>query len=49
MENLRPDELTALKKLAVEMLALRMEELERAVALGTLIKVKCDGNNEAVS
>jgi len=49
VENIRPDELTALKKLAGEMLAYRKEELETAVASGTLIEVECDGKSEAVS
>jgi hypothetical protein len=49
MENIRPDELTALKKLASEMLAYRNEDLELAVRSGTLTEVKCDGKSEAVS
>jgi hypothetical protein len=49
VENLRSDELAALRKLAAEMLAYRIEEMERAVASGTLMEVKCDGDNEAVS
>lgn len=49
VENIRPDELTALKKLAAEMLAYRREELESAIASGTLMEVKCDGKSEAVS
>jgi hypothetical protein len=49
MENIRPDELTALKKLAAEMLAYRREELESAIASGTIMEVKCDGKSEAVS
>lgn len=47
--NIRPDELVALKKLASSMLAYREEELEAAVASGTLTEVQCDGNNETVS
>ena len=43
VENIRPDELAALKKLASEMLAYRGEALEKAVASGTLMEVKCDG------
>ena len=49
VENIRPDELTALKKLAAEMLAYRREELESAIKSGTIIEVKCDGKSEAVS
>ncbi|MGA7833123.1 MAG: type II toxin-antitoxin system RelE/ParE family toxin [Terracidiphilus sp.] len=49
VENLRPDELATLKKLAAEMLAYRIEELERAIASGTLTEVKSYGKNEAIS
>ncbi|MGA3160518.1 MAG: type II toxin-antitoxin system RelE/ParE family toxin [Terracidiphilus sp.] len=49
VENIRPDELVALKKLAFSMLAYSEDALARVVANGTLIEVKCDGNNEAVS
>jgi hypothetical protein len=49
MENIRPDELAALKKLAFSLLAYGDDELKRAVANGTLIEVTCDGNREAVS
>jgi hypothetical protein len=49
VENIRSDELTALKKLAGEMLAYRKEELEMLVASGTLMEVECDGKSEAVS
>ena len=49
MENIRPDELVALKKLAFTMLAYSEDAIDRAVANGTLVEVKCDGNNEAVS
>jgi hypothetical protein len=49
VENIRPDELAALKKLASVMLAYRDHELEKAVAAGTLVEVKCDGKSEAVS
>lgn len=49
MDNIRPDELTALKKLAFSMLAYSEEAIEKAVASGTLMEVKCDENNEAVS
>jgi hypothetical protein len=49
MENIRPDELTVLKKLASTMLAYRTEELEMAVGSGSLAEVKCDGKSEAVS
>ena len=49
VESIRPDELSALKKLASEMLAYRAEALEKAVASGALMEVKCDGKSEAVS
>jgi hypothetical protein len=49
VEVIRPDELAALKKLALSMLAYRADALESAVATGTLMEVKCDGNSEAVS
>jgi hypothetical protein len=49
IENIRPDELSAVKKLAFEMLAYRDEEFETIVASGTLTEVKCDGNRKAVS
>lgn len=47
-ENIRPDELTALKRLANEMLAYRTEELGTALASGILIEVECGGKSEAV-
>jgi hypothetical protein len=49
VENIRPDELVALKKLASSMLVYCEDAIDRAVAKGTLVEVKCDGNNEAVS
>jgi hypothetical protein len=49
VENIRSDELAALKKLSALMLAYRREEIEKAVASGTLLEVKCDGKSEAVS
>ncbi len=49
VENIRPDELVALKKLALSMLAYSEDALASVVANGTLMEVKCDGNNEAVS
>jgi hypothetical protein len=49
VENIRPDELAALKKLAAEMLVYRREELESAIASGTIMEVKCNGKSEAVS
>jgi hypothetical protein len=49
LENIRPDELSALKKLASEMLAYRGDALDKAAASGTLMEVKCDGKSEAVS
>jgi hypothetical protein len=48
-ENIRPDELAALKKLAFAMLAYREEALEKAIASGTLMEVKCNGKSETVS
>lgn len=41
--NIRTDELVVLKKLAAEMLAYREEAIDEALASGTLIEVKCDG------
>jgi len=49
VENIRSDELAALKKLSAVMLAYRIEEIEAAVASGTLLEVNCDGKSEAVS
>lgn len=49
VENIRPDELVALKKLASEMLAYREAALEKVVASGTLTEVKCNGKSQAVS
>jgi hypothetical protein len=49
VENIRPDELSALKKLASEILAYRQDVFEQAVQSGTLMEVKCDGKREAVS
>ena len=49
VENLRSDELIALKKLAAEMLSYQMDELDQAIASGTLMEVECDGKNESVS
>jgi hypothetical protein len=49
VENIRSDELVALKKLSAVMLAYRREEIEMAVASGTFLEVKCDGKSEAVS
>ncbi len=49
VENIGPEGLAALKKLAFSMLAYGEDEIERVVASGTLVEVKCDGNNEAVS
>jgi hypothetical protein len=49
VENVGPDELAALKKLASEMLAYAADPLEKAVASGTLMEVQCDGKHEAVS
>ena len=43
VENIRPDELFALKKLASEILAYSQNAIEQAVQEGTLMEVKCDG------
>ena len=42
-DNVGPDELVALKKLAGLMLAYKTAELEDAVKSGSLIEVKCNG------
>src|ERR1035441_9446559 len=44
VENIRPDELLALKKLAFSMLAYDEDALEAAVQSGTLLEVKCNGD-----
>jgi hypothetical protein len=49
VDNIRPDELTAIKKLAFSMLAYSDDEMERVVASGTLAEVKCNGKSETVS
>jgi hypothetical protein len=49
VENISPDELFALKKLASEMLAYGENGIEKATASGTLMEVQCDGKREAVS
>jgi hypothetical protein len=49
VENVRPDELSALKKLASEILAYSQDALEMAVQSGTLMEVQCNGKREAVS
>jgi hypothetical protein len=49
VENIGTVELTALKKLASELLGYGADALEEAVASGTLMEVKCDGKHEAVS
>ena len=49
MENIRADELAALKKLAFSMLAYREDALEAAVASGTLTEVECNGHSKTVS
>jgi hypothetical protein len=41
-DNIRKDELAALKKLASELLAYDDEAIKRALASGTLVEVKCD-------
>jgi hypothetical protein len=49
VENIRPDELLALKKLASEILAYGGNGIEKAITSGTLMEVNCDGKHEAVS
>jgi hypothetical protein len=49
IENIGAVELTALKKLASELLAYSADALAKAVASGTLMEVNCDGKYEAVS
>jgi hypothetical protein len=49
VENIRPDELSALKKLASEILAYSQIALGEAVQSGTLMEVQCNGKREAVS
>jgi hypothetical protein len=48
-DNIRPDELTALKKLAASMLAYQDGELQRVLASGTLMEIDCDGQSETIS
>lgn len=48
-DNLRVDELVALKKLAASMLGYIDLELQKAIANGTLLEVNCDGQSEAIS
>jgi hypothetical protein len=43
VENIGPDELSALKKLASEMLAYGVDALAKATASGTLMELHCDG------
>ena len=47
-DNIRPDELVALKKLASEMLAHNEDALRAVVVSGTLMEVICDGKSEAI-
>ncbi|MGB6690237.1 MAG: type II toxin-antitoxin system RelE/ParE family toxin [Terracidiphilus sp.] len=47
VENIGPEELVALRRLAAEMLSYRESELLPALASGTIIEVKCNGQNEA--
>jgi hypothetical protein len=49
LANIASSELAALKKLASEMLAYCAQDLKQAVASGTLLEVKCNGEGEAVS
>jgi hypothetical protein len=43
VENIGPDALSALKKLASELLAYGADALEKAIASGTLMELHCDG------
>jgi hypothetical protein len=43
VENIGPIELTALKKLASELLAYGADALDKAIASGTLMELQCDG------
>jgi hypothetical protein len=45
VDNIGPDELIALKRLAFSLLAYSEEELESVISSGTLMEVKCDGKN----
>ena len=47
-ENIRPDELVALKKLATEMLAYNQAGLKAAMESGTLMEVQCNDKRETV-
>jgi hypothetical protein len=49
VDNIRPDQLPALKKLAFTMLAYSEDEMQKVIASGTLTEVKCNGKSEAVS
>lgn len=49
VENIGPNELIALKKLASSMLALSEKEIESVIASGTLTEVKCDGKTKSIS
>jgi hypothetical protein len=48
-ENIRLDELVALKKLALSLLAYDENALAAAITQGTLIEVRCNGDKEAIS
>lgn len=48
MENIGPDELRAMKKLASEMLNYQAQDFAKAVASGTLTELKCNDENEAI-
>jgi len=48
-DNIRADELAALKKLAAEFLGYRNQELKQAAASGTLMEVECNGESKTVS
>jgi hypothetical protein len=48
LENVRPDELAALKKLAAEILGFGPAQLARAVASGALLEVKDYGEDKTI-
>jgi len=48
-DNIRHDELAALKALALELLAYPDDMIANVVASGTLIEVMCDEKNQTVS
>jgi hypothetical protein len=49
LENIRPDELSALKKLAIDLIGYKQEDLDRSIKSGTLSEVQCNGEGKAIS